>query len=472
MGKNNIENLEEIENIDSLLKVSKNSRMFYLICIFFISLLLIIFWLLLFNNNSNISKSKIKIDEDALILIKENDKYGYINTKGKKVIDAKYESADKFIGNYTKVYDGNNYMIIDTQGNVKYKSEKASDIMFISDYNIWIINDNLYDYNLKKLNDKNTTVRYIDKGYLKWINEKSNKAGIINYKGKVTYTYKLQKDEKNFYFNEIGNQNDKIDDYEYCVVSIDNKKYGIINCGTGKTIYDFTDNTISKKISSCFEIKNIKNYSFVERIIIINNKVVYKTDDKSELIYNYDNYFNIYSSKKRNNYYISKIDGKEYLSEPQSNEKFDTRTDLEKELNIEKIKCDDGFGLKKNNKVKLKCKYKELLYFDDDVMRYLDYKNRHYVIVLEDYEYKLIDYNNGKVITTFDTYRLGLLDGSLFIEYNSKNNDKKYVYSILKNKTSEFNLDDKISINSNYFTIKNDDKLNYYNVDMKKIYTN
>ena len=105
-------------------------------------------------------------------------------------------------------------------------------------------------------------------------------------------------------------------------------------------------------------------------------------------------------------------------------------------------------------------------------MRYLDYKNRHYVIVLEDYEYKLIDYNNGKVITTFDTDRLGLLDGSLFIEYNSKNNDKKYVYSILKNKTSEFNLDDKISINSNYFTIKNDDKLNYYNVDMKKIYTN
>lgn len=466
--KNN-SNIESIENIDSLLKVDKNSKTFYGICLLFITLILLILFMLIFTKRNSISKSELRIDENSLILIKENDKYGFINTNGKTIISPKYDKADIFIGNYAKVLDDETYVLIDKNGKELFKSKNSNDIEYIKDYNVWLILENLYDSNMNKLNSKNTMIKYIDKGYFKWINENNKKAGIMNYKGKVTYTYNLSKDEKNFSFNEIGYENEFDKDKYYCIISVDNTKYGIVNCNTGKIVYDFTENNISKKISSCFEIKNIKNYSFIERIIVANNKVVYKTKENNEIIYNYDYYFNIYNPQKRNNYYISKIDGKEYSTEPQIGKKIETKTELEKLLKIEKVSCDDGYGLKIDNKLKLKCKYKELLYFPEDVMKYLSYKNKNYIVVFDD-KYSLINYKTGKIITTFDTDRLVLLDNSLFIEYT--NNDKKYVYSLLKNKTLEYNLDDKIALYSNYYTVKKDNSLEYYNIDMKKIYTN
>ena len=281
--KNN-SNIESIENIDSLLKVDKNSKTFYGICLLFITLILLILFMLIFTKRNSISKSELRIDENSLILIKENDKYGFINTNGKTIISPKYDKADIFIGNYAKVLDDETYVLIDKNGKELFKSKNSNDIEYIKDYNVWLILENLYDSNMNKLNSKNTMIKYIDKGYFKWINENNKKAGIMNYKGKVTYTYNLSKDEKNFSFNEIGYENEFDKDKYYCIISVDNTKYGIVNCNTGKILYDFTENNISKKISSCFEIKNIKNYSFIERIIVANNKVVYKTKENNEII--------------------------------------------------------------------------------------------------------------------------------------------------------------------------------------------
>ena len=79
--------------------------------------------------NSDEDTSYLEIlDQDKLIPIEENEKYGYINTKGKVVITPQYDSAGNFYDGYAVVTVKNDETdqevayIIDEKGNVKIQT--------------------------------------------------------------------------------------------------------------------------------------------------------------------------------------------------------------------------------------------------------------------------------------------------------------------------------------------------------------
>ena len=115
-------------------------------------------------------------DQNKPIIIKKDGKYGYINTSGKVIVEPKYEDVRNFNGNYAIVYemvktdDGEKKLckIIDKNGKVKITPQEDGycSIEYISDYNIYIIDNKLYDSNLQKLSSDDKNVKYNKDGYL------------------------------------------------------------------------------------------------------------------------------------------------------------------------------------------------------------------------------------------------------------------------------------------------------------------
>ena len=92
-------------------------------------------------------------------MVEKNGKYGYIDSNGNFIIDPIYDEAYSFNGNYAIVrttvkYDDLSslekdvYQLIDKYGEVKATTPFYDYPEYISKYNVWIINSELYDKNL------------------------------------------------------------------------------------------------------------------------------------------------------------------------------------------------------------------------------------------------------------------------------------------------------------------------------------
>lgn len=410
----------------------------------------------------------LTIDENALIVIKEDDKYGFIDKNGKMVIKPQYEQASSYTGNYAIVKDGENYKLIDKKGKTKFEVDYASKIKYVSDYNIWIVDDVLYDAKLKRISKKDVTVTYEKYGILKWKNENKKTSGIMNHKGKVLYTVKLK--EENDYLsvsNVYTDLNSEINvKNRYCLINISGKEYAILNCNNGKQIYKKTENTINNTTGTIFEIVN-KDKELQEKIVIIKNKIVYRTDKKDEMIISKNNYYVVDNDKK----YINKITGKITSKKPEDLDEEDDITSVERYLNYKKYQCDNLYGIKKGKKVTVKCEWERIKFFDIVTTRYLKSKNKYYALAKKGDKYYLINIKNGKKIEEFNTDSISTYSTSMFITFKDTKKDKKYVYNLVTKKSKEFNNDVVISLHQNYFTVKLD-KTEYYNSKFKMIYSN
>lgn len=462
--------IEQVDNIDSLL--SKNHNVFFKI-VPILSIAILIFSVYLFipkKNNLDDNNLYLIIDENRLIKIYENDLYGYINTNGKKVIDTKYTYAEDFIGNYAIVGDEDNYMLINHNGKELFKEKDKDNIKYYDQYNVWIINGNLYDFNLNKINLDNEKIKYAGYGFFSFVNIKNNTVGIMNKDGKKTYTYKLSNDEKDFKINSVSEElNEEFSNY-YCILNLDNNKYSIVNCNSGKVIIPYTNELISKNTNSYFDFKMKKNFSFIKKIIIINNQVEYESNNKNETIKEYANYYYINNSKEGYNKYISKIDGKEINSAPSDKVSNTKINEVENYLKIKKYVCDNKYGLKENNKNALECEWDDIYYLDIDLVKYLKTKKKFFVITKKDDIYYLIDYKKNKIVKKFETNYISMNNKSLFIQYSNINNNNKIVYSIAKNSSIEFSSDTNIALYLNYFIVYFDGEMKYYNLNLKDIY--
>ena len=468
---NTDDSIEDIEQIENLI-VKKNNKIKIFSVFFVILILVIVFSIIGIRSNNNKYIDEVaRINTNDYILIKDDEKFGYIDVNGKVIIKPKFDSAEKFINGYAKVKEGDTYKLIDKSGKVKFEVKEKNDIVYIDEYNIWIINKNLYNDKLKKLNKKNTVVRYYSNGYLRWINESDKTAGLMDYNGKITYKHKLESEKDHFNILAIGAQNNKKDSNKYCTVNYNNNKYAIINCATGKVIYDYTENYISNEHSTYFDIKKSDNYSFVERLIIINDEIAYKSDDKDVVIYNYDDYYTITNTPDRKFLYLSKKDGKITEKQPDIEEIKVEKTTSEKLLDVKINKCDSGVGLKSDSGRKLSCEWDDIKLFDEIVTNYLISKNKYYVLVQKDEKTYIMNLSNKKKIAEFNSTNVILNNGSLFAEFVDKDNGEKIVYSLSTGKSNKFDKDSNISLYSNYFTVKKNGNLEYYNLKLKKIYS-
>ncbi len=412
------------------------------------------------------------------ILVEKNGKYGYINTKGKFVIDAKYEYATSFYGNHAivngvAVEEGKEievYQVIDTKGKVKASSPYKEAIKYIADENVWVINSQLYDSNLKKKTKEGIVVSYVDEGFLTWYDESSKKAGIMNTDGKITYTYKFANGED--YLSIDPSETDESLKEKYCRVNVENEKYAIVNCQNGKVIYDFTTNYISTHDDNIFEITTTSPYSRIEILYLQNDKLAYQSTS-SDIYLDYEpGYLQIRDNSKdySNRYsYLETSTGKIVSNRPNSDTSIPS--EWESTTGLTKFSCDKGKGLMKGDKVYLACEWSDLDFFSPLLYQYLKKEGKDYILATKDSKVHLVNLKNGQTVTEFNTSYISDYDLSTFLTYTDRDTDKRVVYNLLTGKTISVEKSNSISTYSNYIKVKDGSKITYYNTDLKAIYT-
>lgn len=438
---------------------------------------------LLGSNESQNEKSKINsfFDPDKPIrVVNKNGRYKYIDQDGKYIIDKDYIYGTEFINNYAIVTTEtknddltfNTNQIIDKKGNII--KETPGDIEYYEDLDVWVIDSNLYDKNLKKINPEGTLVELADDDskYFEWINSKKNTGGIMNIKGKITYTYHFENEE-----NYISVEPSETTLSEtYCRVSVDAEKYAIVNCDDGTVVYNFTTEYIDVEDDNIFEILNDDTYERIEILYIQNNKIVYKSSSEDiDLSYDDYNYITIRDDSKdySERYSYIPFDTLIETSERPEYQDTDDLDEWEKLTKNKKFSCSAGYGIMNDQKITLPCQWDYIYYLDLDVYKYLLTQNKNYIIGEKENKTYIIDLDKKTSITQLNTSNIYKDDESLFIYYYDNDTNEIKVHNLLTNKETTVSDDYNIYLYSNYVKVKDysTSTTKYYNNNAKLIYT-
>ena len=80
-------------------------------------------------------------------LVKKNEKYGFLTTDGKFLIEPRFEDANVFLGSSTAVYDGNEWFMINTSGyKIARPSIEVESLSFLSSGKIVVKKNGKYGY--------------------------------------------------------------------------------------------------------------------------------------------------------------------------------------------------------------------------------------------------------------------------------------------------------------------------------------
>ena len=476
--------MEELQNQTESQKTKKSIKNIILIVVTVIVLLVILLSSIFFMigcKNSNTKDLGLIFDEDKLIPVKVNDLYGYISPKnGKMVIEPNFKTANAFYGNYASVSyleDGSTkYGIIDKSGKIKLSSDYSSGVKIISEYGLVIVDNTLYNKNLKPLTDENTYVSYKDFGYSYYIksdkNGKNTECGIFNQNGKKVYSYKFKNSENSFscYVSEASESLGEV----YAVTNIDNTKYAIINLKNGKVVYNYSDKYISADDDNIFRIKSKDDTDGpTTTLCIAKNKIVYETTDNVDVSY-YDyekQILEIYDSSASysNRYSYYDLKNKSTLSEKPEKSSNDSLASL---IGYSSFSNNGKYGIMKDDKVILPCEYSDIEFLSPTTFNYLkDKKHQELILAKKDNEFSLINLQNKKTITSFKTSSVTTSSTSTFIKGKLKDSGEYFVYNMSTGKIATFDSSSTVSVYSNYITVSKDNTLTYYNTNLKNIYT-
>ena len=421
-------------------------------------------------------------DENILIPIRKDGKYGYINLKGQEVIAPQFTSADTFTGNYAEVGlddDRHTRALIDKKGEVKLKAELSSGFNYDAENDIWYSYENVYNGKLERLADDNVVLEYKN-GFISWSDAENKKYGIMNTKGKITYTYTAENDDDHAYFVASEVSEDLKD--TYCIVhhytNIDRAQSAIVNCDSGKVIVDFQSDFISDEDDNVFEF-NDKDYNTTRMIYIQGDKILYDTPHDIDVIF-YGSYAKIYDNDekeydKRTKYLIL-ASGEVQDKAPTTDTDPDINlSEWEKTTGFRKISCSNGYGLNKGDKAVIPCEWKNLNNPDMTLSDFLSSKGKEYVIAQKDNKSYVLNANNGKVVKEFNCNRFTFNDTSTFAYCSDNDSNKIHIYNLLTGATIDLDQPDGINYPIDtypmYLTFETSDSFVYYNKDLKEFYT-
>ena len=443
----------------------------------FLSVLFIALGGIFLYRESDYAKIMKKYGENP-ILMENGKKFGYINSKGKVLLEAKYDYAIPFAGNYAEVAiekdDIVEYQVINKQGKVKMSSTENDGIFYNRVYDYWVINHQLYNQSLKKISpdniqitSKNTSYR----DYLSWKSSDEKSAGIIASNGKITYTYHFAEGEKELKVVVSIDENEVKD--KYCTIIIDDQKYGIVNCDTGKVIYDFSDNIIFPIGDNSFHVYTPSD-DFVNSFYLQDDKIFYENSNQNIILrpHYYSGYITLENYQINNHeegkYTYYHLDTGEITSEMPHH-----FTEWERYTGIQKFSCEAGYGLKKGEKVKVPCEWEDIQFLDVSLYQYLKYQKKEYALAIKEEKTYLIDVNNGKVIQDFNDDSVYSDDSPfLIISDIDSTPPQKLVYYIPSGKMKAFDyFGSLVGTYSNYFVLMNQGGIHYYNTKMESIYS-
>ena len=118
------------------------------------------------NKQAGEMDTKAIFDKNAPIPTKGEGGYGYINPQnGEWVLDAKYEEAGQFYGNYASVTYSEKKAIINRNGEEKVTAKYTDEISYHIDENVWTVGTDVYNGAIEKINPDKTTSSYVGYGY-------------------------------------------------------------------------------------------------------------------------------------------------------------------------------------------------------------------------------------------------------------------------------------------------------------------
>ncbi|MCM1370740.1 MAG: WG repeat-containing protein [Clostridium sp.] len=405
------------------------------------------------------------------IVIEKKGLYGYIDAKGNILLEPTYLSATQFYGDFAVVGIedktnplGTKYQIINKKGKKILESQYSTNIKYIDDYRIWIVDNKLYNSKLKQLTKDDYIVYYEDYGYLTYINSKMNEVGIINFDGKIIFK------QKNSDESTIDIEISKTDlEEHYAKICIRGETDKIISLQTGKIIYENEEKNseILVKDDNIFIINNnpksnlyLKDEKVMYRLDKNINEMSLYSDDILKIDYGYK--YSSYGLTQRY-YYHNFITGEVLKEEP-------LEGNLKKVLNIyTEYNCLDKIGLKENEKIILPCEYDKILYLPSDLYNYLNItKSLKLIITKKDGNIELKDIKSLKTLYIFENDSINTYNESTFIKVKSDNNI--LIYNLYTGLYKTFDIKKEIDIYPNYIKVTKDKTVEYYNTSLEKIY--
>ena len=443
-----------------------------------------------FNNNPENMESLERIYSTTNpIAIKKDKKYGFITSEGKELISPEYNGViSNFYGDFAVVYKksdkatSNQYFVIDKKNAIRASSISEGDIQFMPKYGTWVINNKLYDRNLKQVSSDSkvisTSLTQKNSGLLEFEDKTNKSAGFMDSNGKVIYTYTFSNGESSFTLS--SKDIDASIKECYAVVSVDTKD-SVINCATGKMVYEFTNNTIINEGNNIFNIVNPKTYKKISYMYISGDKISYQNDESSS-----DGLDYLYIDKTKKQIlkigydFTSGHKGKDKYYDVSSKTLLDNKPDgLDDLLSLDELStglttftCSGGNkGIMMDNKIIIPCEYKYMSFLPIDLFNYIKAKTGKGLVLLENEKTtNLVNVYDKKVIKTFNSTSLNDEADSTFIKASLDDNTGTEVYNLLSNKEMTFKNGIVVSVYSNYIVVSENKTKTYYNTDFKEIY--
>lgn len=488
---NNQNNNYYIQQNVSNKKTSKKT-IFIILAILVLAVIGIFVYFKFIKNDESTVDLKAIFDPNKPIIIESNDKYGYITSEGKMMIEPKYNSAGEFNGNYAVVkidnpnedsYYDEIYQVIDKKGNVKATSESYIGPKYYSEYGIWVINGILYDSKFNKITTEGIEVDYKGSGYLTFKNAVTNKSGIMNYKGREVFSWIGTSISADL----CTNANDEGELY-VAIRSYSTDKAAIINLKNGKILYNFENANESKP--SCdgngiFKVYN-SDYDVIKWLYFNNGKLVYETDEEIYDIdlYDYENKileidygYDYEELGKGQRYFYYHIKNKKLSTDkPSAKEENEIELDLiELTYGYRTYSVSGKYGIASGDKVVISSEYDDIDFLNSNLYNYmLKSKGKELALFEKNDNTLLMNVKNKEVVATFDSDYVYDYDDSTFLKvkiYNEDNTTQYVVYNLLTNKSMTFDGETDLSIYSNYITIEKDNVTTYYNTKLKEVYS-
>lgn len=237
------------------------------------------------NKTGNILNDlKVYASDNQPIRIVQNEKYGYIDYTGRKIVNPKYVYGEEFIKGYAIVKNSSNLPLIINKGGKEsiptgtyFSIYRAGIDIIVSKVTKKGLKYGILDENLRKKTEfLYDTISY-DGNLFTYVRE--NTVGLINKEGKDIYKYKLTDNDNKKISISVSNVTD--DGFKrYGVVTI-NSSSQIVNLDNGKTVSSPTLNKIIPEENNVFYEKlpnGVKKYLYVE-----DDKVLLESDDYIKL---------------------------------------------------------------------------------------------------------------------------------------------------------------------------------------------
>lgn len=454
-------------NNDYVEKKKKKKKIIVLIALIVVAIVVIIFIVksLFFGASKEL---EMVFDPKQPIPVYNDGLYGYVTHSGDKMIDIKYKSASTFYGKYAVVLEDKEtkpYSIIDKSGKSILTSESRPS--YISECNVWMLEEGLYSSKLSKITDDKMIIdKYLGNCMFSYVD--GSNSGVVDTKGKVRY----KKSGVDFSI--------EISENEY-----NNKEvYASLETDNGSIIVDLSSGKEVKTFDRVYEaLSNGVFYTYGEGYLS-NKNYVYFNDGK--LAYQIENVsgLSVYDYKKK----ILEVDygydtspRYQYFNAKKGKVEEDLASDSSRAkdlLDIQKdtygyipVEYGDKAGIVKGKKLVVKLEYDAISFPDPDLYTYLkDEKKKNLVLLKKDND--IILYNlkwRTKVETFKDATSAAFDSSSTFIAIKFKNETIK-LYNLISKKSLDINPDSLSKIGGNYFVEKKDNNYIYYNTKMEKVF--